>query len=76
MAHPSWSPPPKNWNTIWKSASRSGQFSSLGRHRRGQIGFLALIFASLIDVKVSRNKLRFLIIDAIVLLVSIPFIFF
>jgi hypothetical protein len=50
--------------------------SYLGRHRRWQVGPFVLFFVSLIDVKVRRNKLRLLVVGAIVLLVWIPFLCF
>jgi hypothetical protein len=49
--------------------------SNLWRHRRWQIGFFALFFVSLVDVKVSRNKWGFLFVGTIVRLVLIDIFF-
>ena len=50
--------------------------SNLWRHRRWQIGFFAVFFVSFVDVKVTRNKSRFLFVGTIVFLVLIALTFF
>ena len=54
--------------------------SNLGRHGRWHPCSFFLCFLSLLDVnakvKVRRNKLRFLVVGAIVLLGSIRFVFY
>jgi hypothetical protein len=56
------------WDRIFRSY--------LGGHRRWQFGPFVRFFVSLVDVKVRRNKLRLLVVGAIVLLVWIPFLCF
>jgi hypothetical protein len=60
-----------------RTDKKDGFRSNFGRHRRWQPCSFFLWFVSLLDVKVKvrRNKLRFLIVGAIVLLGPIHVIF-